>query len=402
MKHFLSWCREWERMRRQTGGRQQQQHACGGEQSASQGRDEVLDRKNCRLWELTAVWQKSSLSPRRRCSTDNRAKLLPKGDNLFPDLQMAIFSFEPRRGSLGLPAPIVFQQGARKSCQLIPPLFQSTERLSAFNYHPIKRCLPFIYRLWFRAYTYCLGIRRNKGVKSLERSLCMGCLIPSPQQQALCCVHRVTATTKRHYMQLNSCSADAPAQRRPIQKEKKNEEEIPFTAFTQKHTEGFPGVTFAWQNILAAGRCDERLKNWKGEEWKRTADSLAASQSPVQTKSWTCEPGGRKLKVWLPVGSGLLEVTSGKCSCLTHFTAYGHLTSDFLTGFLLHADTENVVWFLLFLYAFIWAQIKFGEQITFLFWDGSSGEGIGEEIEKQQIQEKKVVSCLICFYWLRF
>lgn len=197
------------------------QEACGGEQSASQGRDEVLVRKNWRLWELTTVWQKSSLSARRRCSIDNRAKLWPKGDNLFPDLQMAIFSFEPRRGSLGLPAPIVLQQGARKSCQLIPPLFQSTERLSAFNYHPIKRCLSFIYRLWFRAYRHCLGIRRNKGVKSLERSLCMGCLIPSPQQQALCCVHRVTATTKGHYMQLNSCSADAPAQRMPIQKEKK-------------------------------------------------------------------------------------------------------------------------------------------------------------------------------------
>lgn len=199
--------------------------------------------ENCPLWELAAVWQKSSLSARRRCSTDNRAKLWPKGDNLFPDLQMAIFSFEPRRGSLGLPAPIVFQQGARKSCQLIPPLFQSTKRLSAFNYHPIKRCLPFIYRLWFRAYTHCLGIRRNKGVKSLERSLCMGCLIPSPQQQALCCERRVTATTKGHYMQLNSCSADAPAQRMPIQKEQKikswSQEEFPFTTFTRKNTKGF-------------------------------------------------------------------------------------------------------------------------------------------------------------------
>lgn len=223
MKHPLSWCRECERMCRRRGGSLTRTltQDCGGQQSASQGRDEVLDGRNWPLWELTAVWQKSSLSASRRCSTDNRAKLWPKGDNLFPDLQMAIFSFEPRRGSLGLPAPIVFQQGARKSCQLIPPLFQSTERLSAFNYHPIKRCLPFIYRLWFRAYMHCLGIRRNKGVNSLERSLCMGCLIPSPQQQALCCERRVTATTKGHYMQLNSCSADAPAQRMPIQKELK-------------------------------------------------------------------------------------------------------------------------------------------------------------------------------------
>lgn len=64
----------------------------------------------------------------------------PEGDNLFPDLQMAIFSFEPRRGSLELPASIVFQQGALKSCQLIFLLFQPTERLSDYNYHPIKRC----------------------------------------------------------------------------------------------------------------------------------------------------------------------------------------------------------------------------------------------------------------------
>lgn len=64
----------------------------------------------------------------------------PEGDNLFPDLQIAIFSFEPRRGSLELPTSIVFQQGARKSCQLIFLLFQTTERLSDFNYHPIKRC----------------------------------------------------------------------------------------------------------------------------------------------------------------------------------------------------------------------------------------------------------------------
>lgn len=28
---------------------------------------------------------------------------------------------------------------------------------------------------------------------------------------------------------------------------------------------------------------------------------------------------------------GLLEVTSGKYLCLTHFTAYSYLTSDFLT-----------------------------------------------------------------------
>lgn len=351
-------------MRRRTGGRQQQaaagssmQEACGGEQSASQGRDEVLVRKNWRLWELTAVWQKSSLSARRRCSTDNRAKLWPKGDNLFPDLQMAIFSFEPRRGSLGLPAPIVLQQGARKSCQLIPPLFQSTERLSAFNYHPIKRCLPFIYRLWFRAYRHCLGIRRNKGVKSLERSLCMGCLIPSPQQQALCCVHRVTATTKGHYMQLNSCSADAPAQRMPIQKEKKmNPTRNPIHRIHAKAhgrlfffpNSFFGGWSFNFLHDKIFWMQAAAIKDWKIEKekkGKRTAGSLAASQSPVQTKSWTSEPGGSKLKVWLPVETALLEVTSGKCSCLTHFTAYGHLTSDFLTSFLLHLDTEYVVLF---------------------------------------------------------
>lgn len=64
----------------------------------------------------------------------------PEGDNLFPDLQIAIFSFEPRRGPLELPASIVFQQGAQKSCQLIFLLFQTTERLGEFNYQPIKRC----------------------------------------------------------------------------------------------------------------------------------------------------------------------------------------------------------------------------------------------------------------------
>lgn len=64
----------------------------------------------------------------------------PEGDNLFPDLQIAIFSFEPRRGSLELPASIVFQQGARKAYQLIFLLFQTMERMSEFNYQPIKRC----------------------------------------------------------------------------------------------------------------------------------------------------------------------------------------------------------------------------------------------------------------------
>lgn len=290
MKHSLSWRGECERMRLRRGGRQQQD--CGGQQSALQGRDEVLDRRNWRLWELTAVWQKSSLSACRRCSTDNRAKLWPKGDNLFPDLQMAIFSFEPRRGSLGLPAPIVFQQGARKSCQLIPPLFQSTERLSAFNYHPIKRCLPFIYRLWFRAYTHCLGIRRNKGVKSLERSLCMDCLIPSPQQQALCCERRVTATTKGHYMQLNSCSADAPAQRMPRQKEEKSwsQQEILFTTFTQKNTEGFFPIIFCGECSLfwhdkTLWMQTGAMKDWKIEREKKGKNSRLARSRRVRVQS---------------------------------------------------------------------------------------------------------------------
>lgn len=301
MKHSLSWCRECERMRLRRGGTLTQD--CGGQQSASQGRDEVLDRRNCRLWELTAVWQKSSLSAGRHCSTDNRAKLWPKGDNLFPDLQMAIFSFEPRRGSLGLPAPIVFQQGARKSCQLIPPLFQSTERLSAFNYHPIKRCLPFIYRLWFRAYMHCLGIRRNKGVKSLERSLCMGCLIPSPQQQALCCERRVTATTKGHYMQLNSCSADAPAQRMPIQKKSKKAEANKKSHSRHSRKRTWKGFGFFFL-IISWGECSHLLhdktlwmqtgvmKDWRIERekrGKRTAGSLARSKSSPDKKLnfWT-------------------------------------------------------------------------------------------------------------------
>ena len=38
---------------------------------------------------------------------------------------------------------------------------------------------PFIYRLWFRAYPYCLEIRQDRGVKSLEHFL---------QRRALCSI----------------------------------------------------------------------------------------------------------------------------------------------------------------------------------------------------------------------
>lgn len=55
-------------------------------------------------------------------------------------------------------------------------------------------------------------------------------------------------------MQLNSCSADAPAQRMPIE-EKLIQQEIPFTGFTQKHTEAF-GAT----SVLDGDRCDVRGK----------------------------------------------------------------------------------------------------------------------------------------------
>lgn len=33
---------------------------------------------------------------------------------------------------------------------------------------------PFIYKLWFRAYPYCLKIRQEQGVKSLEHFYCIG------------------------------------------------------------------------------------------------------------------------------------------------------------------------------------------------------------------------------------
>lgn len=117
----------------------------------------------------------------------------PEGDNLFPDLQIAIFSFEPRRGSPELPASIVFQQGTRKSCQLISLLFQTTERLSEFNYQPIKRCF-FLFTGFDSVRIHIVWKIRPKGAKSLEHFPRMGCLIVSPQQQPFCCVPWVTGT----------------------------------------------------------------------------------------------------------------------------------------------------------------------------------------------------------------
>lgn len=49
------------------------------------------------------------------------------------------------------------------------PAHRAPER---FQLSPNYEVFPFIYRLWFRAYTYCFKIRRDKGVKSLEHFLC--------------------------------------------------------------------------------------------------------------------------------------------------------------------------------------------------------------------------------------
>lgn len=184
---------------------------------------------------------------------------------------------------------------------------------------------PFIYRLWFRAYTYCLKIRQDKGVKSLEHFLSMDRFIFSPLQQPFCCVPWVASTTKGHYMPLNSCSADAFPQWFPIQYKKKTKKtQIPLTGFTQTHTRKLPAfcVTTLWEQMETGAAFSEQVNIKQAQSESR----------PVQTKSWTSEPRGSKLKVWLLVEMGLLEVTSGKCLRLTHFTAYSHLTSDFLTG----------------------------------------------------------------------
>lgn len=144
-----------------------------------------------------------------------------------------------------------------------------------------------------------------------------------------------------------SCTADADTER--AKKDEANKKS--HSLHSRKRTgKGF----FRWCSHFCMTRnfgCRQvwwkigTLKGRKGEK-EQQARSLAPSQRPVQTKSWTSEPGGSKLKVWLPVGPTLLEVTSGKCSCLRHFTVYGHLTSDLLTGFLQHPDTQYEVLFL--------------------------------------------------------
>lgn len=107
-------------------------------------------------------------------------------------------------------------------------------------------------------------------------------------------------------------------------KKQKKKPQIPLTGFTQTHTRKLPAfcVTTLWEQMETGAAFSEQVNIKQAQSESR----------PVQTKSWTSEPRGSKLKVWLLVEMGLLEVTSGKCLRLTHFTAYSHLTSDFLTG----------------------------------------------------------------------
>lgn len=138
-------------------------------------------------------------------------------------------------------------------------------------------------------------------------------------------------------MPLNS--ADAFPHWSPIQKKerKKNPPQIPLTRFTHVQTQR---RRFAWQHF------GKRRRQVQCSANRLTLRHAQSESRPVQTKSWTSEPCGNKLKVWLLVEMGLLEVTSGKCLCLTHFTAYSHLTSDFLTGSEAadYLDFENFIW----------------------------------------------------------
>ncbi len=83
---------------------------------------------------------------------------------------------------------------------------------------------------------------------------------------------------------------------------------------------------FAWQDF---GKRMETGATFSKQVNIKQAQSESNPAPDKKLNFWT---GGCKLKVWLLVEMGLLEVTSGKCLCLAHFTAYSHLTSDFLTG----------------------------------------------------------------------
>lgn len=124
---------------------------------------------------------------------------------------------------------------------------------------------------------------------------------------------------------------------------KGEKKQIPLTRFTHVHTQR---RRFAWQHFG---------KWWRQVQCSANRLTLKHAQSesrPAQTKSWTSEPCGNKLKVWLLVEMGLLEVTSGKCLCLTHFTAYNHLTSDFLTG----SEAADYLGFENFIWILVWGR----------------------------------------------
>lgn len=179
---------------------------------------------------------------------------------------------------------------------------------------------------YLHALILCISIlfenKIERGVKSLEHFLCMGCLIFSPQY-AFCCAPWAASTTEACYMLLNSCQLFSGCSSAGVPNTKKTKKkQVPLTGFTVTHTRN--SLCFAWQDLqMETGGIFSKQVNIKQAQ---------SESNPAQTKSWTSESCGSKLKVWLLVEIGLSEVTSGKCLCLTHFTAYSQLTSDFLTG----------------------------------------------------------------------
>lgn len=155
-----------------------------------------------RSLDLMRISTENFVSVRTRCCVTKIAFVCCT-DNLFPDLQMAIFSFEPRRGSLQLPASIVFQQGAQKSCQLIFLLFPTTERLSEFNYQPIKRCFLLFTDLDAVRIHIVWKLERRGGVESLEHFLFRLDVLIFPPQWAFCCVPRGHEHNKKGIIELS-------------------------------------------------------------------------------------------------------------------------------------------------------------------------------------------------------
>lgn len=108
------------------------------------------------------------------------------GYNLFPDLQIVIFLFEPRRGPVQLPASIVSWPGARKSCQLIFPFVPKHRLPERIQLSTNLEVFPIVYILWFRAYWCCLEIKPKEGVRLHEYFLCVahfGVSTPTTRQQ---------------------------------------------------------------------------------------------------------------------------------------------------------------------------------------------------------------------------